>query len=165
MAPIYNVDFLRLVQWLVPPYLRQANTMNWLKVLVTPIITLYSNWRRYYNDVNARIAITPQVCFLEGACNDAIDPVERRIYFEDTPGYLVQLIHTDEAQNPFRLFIENYGHNAQIINIHDDSAYDGNGVDFNVLVPFVIDMAQEYRLRSILQTYKLAGKSFKIYIG
>jgi hypothetical protein len=164
MNPIYTIDFTRLIGWLVPPRLRVEFTLNWLKSLVLPIVALYNTWKNYQADVDYRVNLTGQVCRLRGALNDAFDMLNRRIIITDTPDYTVMLIHLDEAQNPIKTHLPNQGtyYDNEIPVIHDNSAYTNGGVDFNVIIPFALDTNQENRLKSILNTYKLASKRYKI---
>jgi len=162
MQPIYNINFTRLINWLVPPRLRREKLLNWLKVLVSQIQTLYNAWKSYHDDVDYRTGLNGQVCRLEGVLNDAFDPELRRINITDTNEYLVNLTHTDEAQDPLPLYMPDTGYNDDIVVIHDDSSYANSGYDFNVNMPVNLNTNDEYRLKSILSTYKLASKRYKI---
>lgn len=165
MKKIYNIDFTRLITWLFPPKLRAEILLNWLKALVSPISSLYNAWKLYYSDVAIRLSITSQVCSIEGYLNDIFDPVQRRITITDTLNDTVILIHKDEANLPLKLYI---AYSAGIDNnlitvISDDSNYGNSGYDFNVKIPFLLNINQEFRLKSIIDTYKLAGKRYKIF--
>ncbi|NJM16135.1 MAG: hypothetical protein HC896_12835 [Bacteroidales bacterium] len=49
--------------------------------------------------------------------------------------------------------------------IHDNSAYANTGYSFNVHVPFLLSQANDLRLKSLINTYKLASKKYKILYG
>jgi hypothetical protein len=163
MEPIYNIDFNRLIKWLVPPLLRNTITLNWLKALISPISWLYNNLLLYKSDVDYRIAITPQVCYLEKVLNDTFDNLSRRIVILDNPDKGIILIYMDESGLPLMTHLEGSGHDSETPIIHDDSSFSGIS-DFIVSVPvqLAITQAQEYRMKSILNTNKLVGKQYKI---
>ncbi|MBN1185775.1 MAG: hypothetical protein JXB49_26065 [Bacteroidales bacterium] len=161
MEPIYNIDYNRLIRWLVPPQLRNAFILAWTKALISPVAWLYNSFIAYWTDVNYRTAITPQVCYLQKVLNDTFDASSRRITVIDNPGYSVILIHQDSAQLPVFTHQEGSGHDADIPIIHDNSNYSGT-YDFVVQVPFVLTQTELYRMASILNAYKLASKRYKI---
>jgi hypothetical protein len=161
MDPIYNVDFNRLLKWLVPPLLRSNLILNWLKAIISPIYWVYNNFIQYKSDVDYRTAITPQVCYLEKVLNDTFDKVRRRITISDNPGKNIVLIHMDDAALPVKIHQEGSGHDAVTLLIHDESSY-VNLSDFIVRVPLTLQQSQRYRLQTILNTYKLASKRYKI---
>lgn len=163
MRKIYNIDFTKLVVWLIPPRLRVQFWIDWGKALVSPISSLYNKWKTYYNDVAYRLDITGQVCKLESALNDAFDNIERRITITDTLEKEVLLIHTDEAQKPLIIQTDSYVQtNGGAVIIYTNSAYANSGYDFNINIPFTLTKQDEIRLKSILGTYKLPSKRYKI---
>jgi hypothetical protein len=161
MGPIYNIDYNTLIKWLVPPVLRNEFMLNWIKALISPLISTYLSFIRYYNDISYKLSITPQVCYLQKILNDTFDNELRRIYITDPENYIVTLIHTDDAQNPLITHLDSSLEEIPII--HDDSAYESSGNDFNVIIPFVLSQIQEYQLKTILNTYKLPSKRYKLY--
>ncbi|HLO59067.1 MAG TPA: hypothetical protein VK172_14680 [Lentimicrobium sp.] len=161
MASIYSIDYNKLIRWLLPPKLRSEFTLNWLKSLVSPIVIIYNAFILYRSDVEYRTAITPQVCYLQKVLNDTFDNTERRIIILDNPEKTVLLIHTDEANKPLMIHKVRSGHDSVTPLIHDSSSFSG-GQDFTVKVPFSLTQAQEYRMMSILNNYKLISKRYKI---
>lgn len=159
MEQIYNVDFTRLIRWLIPPLQRNTFTVNWLKALISPVVWLYNQFILYKTNVDYRISITPQVCSLQKVLNDTFDNTLRRIQIADAPGRNILLIHTDEAAMPILLNMDETG-NPTII--HTSSSYGSNTCDFIVIVPFSLTETQEYRMKSILDNNKLASKRYNI---
>ncbi len=164
MRNIYNIDFTRLVVWLIPPRLRTQFWIDWGKALVSPIASLYNRWKLYYENVDYRLNITGQVCKLEAALNDSFDNDLRRIVITDTQDYEVTLIHTDAAQEPVKTHLNGQGsyYDERIPVIHDDSAYAESIYGFNVILPNVLNNDELNRLKSMLNTYKIQGMKYKI---
>jgi hypothetical protein len=162
MEAIYNIDYNKPITWLIPPRLRSSILMYWVKALISPIDKLYGDFTRYRKDVLYRTSITPQVCYMEKVLNDTFDKTQRRITITDGFEYIVTLIHLDEALKPLPTYLEGTGHDEDIPIIHDDSAYMDSGCDFNVNIPFSLSQTDEMRLKSIINTYKLPSKRYKI---
>jgi hypothetical protein len=80
---VYYIDFDKLVNWLVPAYIRKQIITNWLIVLVGPVVTVYQNFIRFRNQKLYDLSITPQVCFLQKLLNDRYDFTLRRIIIVD----------------------------------------------------------------------------------
>ena len=76
---IYDIDFKKLVIWLVPAALRKPAVLALLYALTAPVIYAYNLFliNRRYNLY--RLMITPAVCYVEMALNDKYDSVDRRI--------------------------------------------------------------------------------------
>ncbi len=157
-----NVNFRRLATWLMPPILRGSFFVEWVNILIVPVKAIYNDFKRYVEEQAYWLGITPQVCYLEKALNDTFDKEFRRITITDTTDYLVILIHKAEAQKPLMTHKANTGNDEDIPIIHHSSAYADSGYDFNVNIPFLLTQPEEFRLRSILDKFKLASKQYRI---
>lgn len=160
----YILGINKLVTWLVPPRQRFVLFTELVKVAATPLSFVYQLFTNYRLDIDYRLLITPQVCYLEKIINDSFDKEQRRINISDALNYQVILIHTDEAQIPLMTHQDNQGtyYDESIPVIHDVSAYADSGNDFYVNVPFTLTNTQEHKLKNIINTYKLASKRYKI---
>jgi hypothetical protein len=155
---IYAIDYLKLVLWLLPDYLRQANMVAWLNVATSPVLNIYKQFLQFRKNKLYELSITPQVCRMEALLNDRYDFTQRRIFIDDAkefpPVYLfkdaelkpVDLFKHSEAQSKF-LFTD--GESATITD------------DFIVYVPVTIsfDMVE---MISLVNKFKLPGMKFKI---
>lgn len=158
---IYRTDLNKLAILLLPPRLRSASLLALLKAFVAPITAISASFTQYRNETDQFLGITPQVCYLEKILNDRFD-IQRRIYIENTSGYNILLIHTDEKAEPILLHTQESG--AAPVLIHDISAYADAGYDFYVYVPTDLNLTgtREYEVRAIVEKKKLADKRFKI---
>jgi hypothetical protein len=88
-----NIDFKKLVIWLLPAQLRRTAMIAWIMALIAPVLRLYNQFISFWLLSIYRLTITPQVCFLEKALNDKYDTQLRRIIiidaleFEGVPFY------------------------------------------------------------------------------
>lgn len=157
---IYAVDFSKLARWLTPTMLRMPKLLAFVLALVTPVADLYSRFLVLKANLEYRLTITPQVCYMEKALNDRWDIVERRIVIVDAVEY-----------NPIPLFLKiedkpvvfNMKSEGGPVILYTKSETAMFTVDFIVRVPILVafDMAE---MRAVVDAYKLAGKTFKIQI-
>ncbi|BAV09404.1 hypothetical protein SAMN05421788_101840 [Filimonas lacunae] len=76
---IYNVEWKKLVNWLTPVTLRKKKLLALLYALVSPINDLHTRFITYKKNIDYRLKINYQVCFLQAALNDRFDYTGRRI--------------------------------------------------------------------------------------
>lgn len=107
------------------------------------------------NDARYKMEHSSQVCYLQASCNDALDPIQRRIEIRDTTtsSEVVPLLSADVYGQPIIL-------GEQLL--YGDNYYNLGAYDFEVYVPFTITLAQRYQLIAVLEFYKLAGKRYLI---
>jgi hypothetical protein len=159
---MFGINFDSVVVWLIPKVLRTGFNVAWLKALVAPVVTLYNELLSYREDVLYKLSHNGQVCYLEGALNDAFDIVLRRIYISDAGGAVVTLINRDTDDN---LTFINRDSDGDALLIHNDSAYFGGSYDFIVNIPYQFTEAEMYRLKALVDYYKLAGKRFDVVVN
>jgi hypothetical protein len=156
---MFEVNWSIVVNYLLPPLLRRSKISAYLNALLAPFKELNNTFNLWRADNLYKIRHSGQVCRLTAAINDAFDPDSRRFYITDSGGYQVILINADEDGYPIYLFDDFQG-SAEII--HNDSAYEGGEFDFVVFTPFNLSMPDYYRLKALLDFYKLAGKRYDI---
>ncbi len=161
MSKNFKINFNRLVGWLVPPFMRKLFFVRFLVALTSAIKVIYQEFMTFREDTNYWLGITSQVCALEKALNDTFDNEQRRITITDASNDEVLLIHKDEAQNPLITYIANQGYDAKIPVIHKAETYN-DVYDFIVNIPFELSVNDEYRMRTILNKYKLVSKRYKL---
>lgn len=158
---IFQTNIVKLAYLKLVPITRSKTIMAFVKACVLPIEELRGELLLKRQDVNYWMGITPQVCYLEKALNDTFDSIQRRIFISKTAGIDMQLIHTNEADEPVIIGQDNSG---QMMLIHNNAGYTGGGINFVVnLNGLILNDYKILRLKAIVNKYKLADKSFEIY--
>ncbi len=157
---MFGINFNNVVVWLIPKVLRTSFNVAWLKALVVPVVTVYNQLLTFKDEVLYKLSHNGQVCHLQGALNDTFDISLRRIYISDAGGDVVTLIHRDTDEKVLVLQDD-----TAPFTIHNDSAYFGGSYDFIVNIPYQFSEADMYRLRALVDYYKLAGKRYDVVIN
>lgn len=76
---IYNIEWKKLATWLLPVNLRRKKLQAFVYALLAPVNDLHTRFLSYVKNVDYRLKINYQVCYLEAALNDRFDYVDRRI--------------------------------------------------------------------------------------
>lgn len=165
MSKIYKLDFYRLAVLLLPTFLRKGKMIAWLKVLITPIVSLQYKFQRKRKDDIYKLNHNGQVCYLRKVLNDRFDKEKRRIKIVDGIRYHPKYIYTRAEKKPRFL---------GRMNLYDESVYNYNGVDFYVLIPIDIFNKHKteieigkyrfYDIEGEINYYCLVGKKYKIEI-
>jgi hypothetical protein len=157
MINIYDIDYTKAVQWLIPNWLRQSIMVSWLSALVRPLVWLYQAFLRYREAKLYQLMITPQVCYLERLLNDRFDYTDRRIYIDDVITYDPLYLYLAAENKPIWL----YTSGEPVTWLYTDSETVGVSDDFIVFVPAGL-VFNENEFKALLNSYKLAGKRYKI---
>lgn len=164
---MFNIDFDKLITWLLPPLLRQRIFCTWMQSLCAGVPVLYGTpmaktagtfmGQRYLDLYQANH--NSQVFSMENVFNDAFDNVSRRIVITDGLGLQRIYLYTREEGHQYTVFL-----NPQIY-LWNNTDYSDTGVDFIVWVPPAITMSatQLINLASLVNRYKLASKRYVIY--
>lgn len=159
---MYSVDWSNVLRGACPPRLFKKTIVAWLSVLIGPVQMLHARFMDYTVDINYKLTHSGQVCYLEGALNDEFDPVLRRLYVADAGGSVIVPLQRDSDNDPVVLGPDSGG---PYIMLQPDSGYSGGNFDFIVVIPYAFSQADRYRLRSLVDYYKLAGKRYDIIIA
>lgn len=158
MRKIFIIDFTKLVRLLIPVILRRLAHVAWLQALCFPVNFLYQLFLRNRDANLYRLKITPQVVFLERLLNDRYDISARRIRITDALDYDPVYLYQEPENKPAYLFTE--GENKPVY-LFTEEEVGLQTVNFYVIVPRTI-IFNENEMRALLDTYKLAGKTYKI---
>lgn len=149
----YKVNYRRLVLLFLPTFLRKGLIVSIANACVTSISRMYASWVSFRDYNVYKIRHNGQVCYLRKVLNDKLDPSLRRIYIGDGYRYASKYFYTRGEKKP-RYF------GGLFLRERSDYAY--TGIDFNVFVSKTIVDSQYYELVSTIETYKMAGKKYKI---
>lgn len=152
------INWKRFIINLLPVKLRTATVYAFINAALTPVVNLYNAFLVYFTEVDYKLKHTSQVFSLRAVLNDAFDVDQRRITVDDPGGAEIILLDLDSYENAVILDTDEY---AAVI-IHVDSDYNGTDFDFVVNVPFLFPTSEKYRLRALVDYYKLAGKRYDV---
>lgn len=147
---IYNINYGRLVVWLLPNALRKTRLIAYIEALIKPVTSAYLAFRHYRNARLYELAITPQVCYLEKMLNDRYDPLQRRICIVDSVDQDPQHIYLAAENKPVYLGVKTIYTMGETSILYP--------FDFFVQVPVVLQGTfQVPEMLQLVNTYKLAG--------
>lgn len=154
----YVIDFIKLVAWYTPQYLRKIKFAVIIKAVVFPLTTLHNSFMIYRKAKLYQLQITPQVCYLRRLLNDRFDYTQRRIVIDDAEWHLPTFIYQEEELKPVALYREDEN-KPHALYSEGEAGIALN--DFVVLVPKDISFA-EAEMRALLDNYKLFGTKYSI---
>ena len=149
----YKVNFNKLLVELTPTFLRKNVFVAFVTLLVSPIVSIYTNWFKMRSNNLYMLAHNGQVCYLRKALNDTFDQSLRRIQIGNGNKFKRQYIYTRVEQKPKflgKMFL--YSRND----------YADTGVDFIVYVPTALVNAKFYEIDALIQFYREGVKRYKI---
>jgi len=149
----YNIDFVKLAKERLATFLRKPIALVIVEMLGSEIGSIHYLWLQKRIRDWYKIEHTGQVCSLRKVLNDALDPIERRIYIDEGNAFPRKYIYTRAENKPVflgKMFI--YQH----------SEYLTTGADFIVFAPIAIVSAQLNEMNALLKFYKLASKRYQI---
>lgn len=154
---IYDVNFKKLVRLLAPALLFQSISTALLYACVVPVTYVYNLFISFKKAVEYRLAITPQVCYLEKALNDRYDFTQRRIYIIDAVEYDALPLYLKVENKHLVLPLKSEGH-LVLYTKGETGLYT---VDFIVMVPnaLFIDVVE---VTAVINGYKLLSKKFQL---
>ncbi|OJJ18040.1 hypothetical protein BKI52_29760 [marine bacterium AO1-C] len=163
----YHIDFDRLVEILLPGFLRKPKLTAFMKVCVVPVKTLYQQFQTFSQQQEYEAGITAQAGLIEKALNDAFDPVSRRFQIvhellNDGP---VMFLDADNqvGQNPIIYLDADAQSNAgMVMHLDSESSELPAGKDFRVYAPQNIKEQHEEAIHSMVRKYKFASKTFDV---
>ena len=154
-----SINWSRFVAWLLPVKMRTGSIHGFIHAFVSGLFDVYMRHSQYDNTIRYRMSHTSQVWSIEKVLNDDFDPILRRIYIDDAGGSviiplnpdldLVPVVLNDDALPPSHV-------------LQADSGYDGGQFDFVVVLPYQFSDGDFYKVKSLVNFYKLAGKRYDI---
>ncbi|MEO0337576.1 MAG: hypothetical protein AAF242_00020 [Bacteroidota bacterium] len=100
---MFDIDYKRLIELLLPSALRKLRMRAWLCSLVAPIQFLDSQFVLFRTQIETELKITSQVCKLEYYLNENFDPDSRGIQVCDAEQQEQVFIYTAQENNPIYL--------------------------------------------------------------
>lgn len=147
----YNLNFNKLVQLLLPTFLRKPRIIAYLQCAFTPLIGIYDEFKQLRLDDHYKLDHTWQKCYMEAVLNDMFDLDERKIRIIEGDRYERNYIYTHAEQKPKYL-------GTLFLRRAED--YSDTGYDFTVDMANVT--ANHYDVVALVKFYKLEGTRFNI---
>ncbi|TAD83319.1 MAG: hypothetical protein EAY75_15060 [Bacteroidetes bacterium] len=156
--PIYDVNWGRLHQLLMPTFMRNGHIGAMGAAMVEPVNALHNKFTEYRNFLRYWLAINGQVCFLQKMLNDRFDTALRRIYIADAVYYAPVYIFEDAENKALRLNLDGEG---SAVFLYTNQETGQTPVDFTVYVPNGLAYNAS-EMVALLDAYKVAGKNYNI---
>ncbi|NOS94528.1 MAG: hypothetical protein HOP30_21665 [Cyclobacteriaceae bacterium] len=156
----YDIDYTKIVTDRIPQELQEAEHVNWVYRLISPIVYVYNQLILFRLSILYKLSITPQVVYLEKMLNDRYDNALRRIYIVDGKTFDPFYIYTRAEVRP-KYFYTRAEVSKPKNYIYTRGETSLQTYDFVVFVPVAVTLnARE--MNSLIMSYKLAGKLFTI---
>lgn len=156
---MFNIQYKRLINWLLPVRLRKINQKAWLKALTKPLVNLFGLFRSFRNDNLYFLSIGFHVVDLERLLNDKFDPGFRRIRVTDAPlSYEpIDIFRADENKPEF--VYRDSENKPKPLFLDDETMF--GGIDFVIQVPVSLSYDPDLII-STVNKYKTPGRGFII---
>jgi hypothetical protein len=156
----YNFNPFDYVKKALPPFIRGAKLLAYLRALLAPLTSLGTLFNEHVSASRYLANFTGQEVYLEHLLNDNFDPVQRRIYIDDgVPAILPPFVFNKIEQRP--VYVYNKAENKPLY-IFNKTEY-GVGNDFIVFVPnSILNTLTQTQIEATVLIYKLASKQFSI---
>ena len=159
-----RIDYRKLVILLLPTFLRRPVLMAWLRAMVYPLQQLHDRHQSARTQRLYELHHTSQICFIKDALNNEFGITDYAAGFEiediNAPGNWVWIYD----ENVERFDDEQHMLFDDPTWIHDTSSILPPTSAFTVLVPaqITIDETNDARIRSVVNKYRLASRTFEI---
>ena len=157
---MFKINFTKLVQWLLPSFLRNANLVIFVMAANKGLRDSYDKFLVYRDSALYRLNHNSQVCYLQAVLNDYFDQVLRRIRITDFSSYGATYVWVDtDSDSTHWKFVSE----TESIYFYNDDV----GIDFSVQVPKdkFTDSSSMAHLKALVNYYKLAGKQYSIVVN
>ncbi len=154
---MYDLNYKRLISWLIPSVFKSKLLPLILKCFYAPIEQAYIAFLQKKKDEEYKLSHNSQVCHLIKVLNDRFDLNERGIKITDIQKDQALYLYSKDEGISKTIFL-----GEKFIKAIADSVH--KGVDFSVIIPerLKINQSEMYEMQSLINSYKLAGKRYKI---
>lgn len=156
----YDIDYVKFATERVPVHVQEPEHNAWVVRLISPFVSIYTWLLSLRQTTLYRLAITPQVCYLEKLLNDRYDSSLRRITIIDGREYNPLFIYLDLENKPVYFFLKSEIAKPKVY-LYTAGEAGQFTFDFIVVVPVAISFNLNEMI-ALLQQYKLASKIFSI---
>jgi hypothetical protein len=163
MDKIFEINYKRTVLLLLPTFLRREAPAAFLRAMTAPSVTLHNLFSVNRKNNLYRLQMNGQVCYLRKVLNDAFPDAGRAIRIEDEH-ITGRWAFFWDLENATGKVTPAYDLNTdKATKLWDRDAIMDKVNNFVVVCPKKMqNYNNEVRLKSILNTYKLLSKSYRI---
>lgn len=156
---MFNIDFTKLVNNLLPWFLRGPRLRAWLLSLIAPVISLHTSFVSYRSSTIFSVGTTGMVLSLESMLNDVFnaDALYPRIYISDSSRKDKLYFFNSAEGRTTRL----HNQGESFPHIYLTNIFEPSGFDFTVWVPAALSFDYS-RMYSLVAKHKAAGFQFQI---
>lgn len=157
MFRYYDIDFSKLLTWLLPLRMRLEKWKLFLEALGTQIVLTHNSFLRYRDYKLYQLGITSQVCYLEKLLRDRFDFIQRRIVIKDAVYYDPIYIFKRAEEKPIWLTKRSEDDPVYLFSRGETGQ---QNYDFIIEVPLDV-VFDEAEMRAMVNSY-ICGKRYKI---
>jgi hypothetical protein len=158
---IFEVDWRRFARMFTPVELRRSKLMAMLYAALSPIAVLHATFISFRSNVQYRLGINYQVCYLEKLLNDTYDVVDRRIYIDNQPqAFLPKVLYTKAEGRPVKLFLKS---EAIPVKLYRKAETPAGALNFIIFVHQDI-LFNNDEMSGLVRQYCLQTKNFLIQL-
>ncbi len=165
-----QIDYRKLAILLLPTFLRRPVLMAWLRAMVHPLQQLHDRHQAARTQRLYELHHTSQICYIKDALNNEFGITDYATGFEiediDAPGNWVWIYN---EKDPEGNIIDNYNDAQHKLFDNPTLIYGISSIiiptsTFYVIVPSSIERNEtnDARIRSIVNKYRLASRTFEI---
>lgn len=166
MEAFYSINWLVFIESLLALPVRDIHYIKYINALIQPIIGLYLEFIEFRRNSLYKVSHNSQVVYLQKMLNDKFDNSLRRIRIKNA--VILEPIWFYEPGDDKPVWFYEPADNLPVI-FREESDFNGDGVDFTVLVPESLrpasqtaELAYITRMSGQINYYKLLSKNFKI---
>ncbi len=156
---MFNVDFKRIRELMLPPRLRKVIWLAWTRVTVFPIQQLHALFLTFRENTIFDVGFTNQIIYLEYLLNLRFDPTGNSVFIDNViDGATGLIIHRKvELVDPLIVYRKSEGQPPVILKRKSESG----PFDFIVFISAAVTF-NEPEMKRTINFYRLAGKRFDI---
>jgi hypothetical protein len=160
MNKIFEINYKKLVLLLLPTFLRRELLVSFLHAMTAPVVSLYDLFINNRKNNLYRLRMNGQVCYLRRLLNDAFPEAHGAIQIESSKTIGQWQYAWDKEYDPYMRYLLITNEGTVFL---DKSAILQSVNGFVVSVPRALhNINNDAKLRSLLNAYKLLGKSYTI---
>jgi hypothetical protein len=160
---IYQINWAKLVESLLPSFMRNTIIKAWLTVLVSPVATLHSEFLDWTAERRREARYSSQTIKLQSMLNTKYDVSLKRIQvINNSIQYKANYIYPYALNsNTITVYPYTSGNNETALYPYQDLG--AASYNFTIKVPSVVAFP-EAEMRAIIDRYKLYGTTYNIQI-